>query len=150
MRTRYDIVKYPASVLAREAEDVYPSKDYFEGQLTRFRRACTLAQGVAVAAPQLGVPSQFFYYRFEGEEFLAVNPIIDEVSDELVTDTEACLSVPGRDFVAPRHEWITWSWDDPLTGLANYAKATGWKARIIQHEIDHLKGLCLPDRFPEA
>lgn len=150
MRNQYAIIKYPARVLAFKAEDVYPSASYFERMLTRFRRANQLAKGYAIAAPQLAISKSFFYYSHDGEEFIAVNPKIEETSKGTAVDEEACLSVPGKDFIVPRHEWIVWSWHDPITGNVMREKAFGLKARIIQHEVDHLDGLCLPDKFPEA
>lgn len=150
MKNQYSIIRYPARVLASKAEDVYVSASYFERMLIKFRRANQLAKGYAIAAPQLGIAQQFFYYNHGGEEFIAANPEIVRTSEEVVTDVEACLSVPGKDFTVPRYEWIEWSWDDPTDGVAKFGYASGLKARIIQHEIDHLNGLCLPDKFTEV
>ena len=149
MKDPFKIVKYPANVLATKCEDVDPRVLDFSKLRFRFQRACNRNDGVAVAAPQMGIPYRFFYYDYQGERFMALNPEICQRSEEMVTDRESCLSVPGRTYSVPRHEWIDWSWHTE-GGETLFSRASGWKARIIQHECDHLAGICLPDRFPEV
>lgn len=150
MRKPYEIVKYPAGVLSRKAEETPYSEEYFEKQLVRFRRANQLAKGVAIAAPQLGISKRFFYYFYEGEEFIAINPVVvNEVGFEHVTAREGCLSCLNKEYSAKRANHIVWS-HTTMEGKRVIQEVKGWKARIIQHELDHLDGLCLPDLFKEV
>jgi peptide deformylase len=114
------------------------------------------APGVGLAAPQVGVSQRVIVVEYaepaeEGEAenppklFVMVNPEILRKSAEMLTGTEACLSVPGYAGTVERHEWIT------VRGLNGRGrpvrvKAQGWLARIFQHEIDHLDGILYIDR----
>ena len=150
MKNQYAIAKYPARVLAHKAEDVHFSAAYFEKAMTRFRRANQIAKGVAVAAPQLGISQRFFYFCYDGEEFMAINPeLIGHVTLDKVTATEGCLSCPGKDYLAERANHLLWKYTNEA-GETVMEDVTGWKARIVTHELDHLDGICLPDKFPEA
>jgi peptide deformylase len=63
----------------------------------------------------------------------------------MVTDREACLSFPGISTPVTRHEEITVRYcipSAPNPELAVEATYKGWEARILQHEIDHLFGIC--------
>ncbi len=77
--------------------------------------------------------------------YVVVNPELVEASQEMVTGTEACLSVPGLVGDVERYQKIV------VKGLNRYGKpakvkAEGWLARIFQHEIDHLDGVLYTDR----
>lgn len=148
-RNSYSIIKYPARILATPAEDVFFDKDYFDKMMVRFRRANQLVDGYAIAAPQLGISKRFFYFNFEGEEFLAINPVVLSSPPAEEVATEGCLSIPGKEYVATRLTEINWTYRDHNGNFRDEC-ATGLKARIIQHEVDHLDGFCLPDRFIEA
>jgi peptide deformylase len=74
-----------------------------------------------------------------------VNPEIIQASEEKVSGTEGCLSIPGLVGDVDRHTKIV------VKGLNRFGKpikitAEGWLARIFQHEIDHLEGVVFPDR----
>ncbi len=91
-----------------------------------------------VAAPQIGVSARVFAYGVEDAIGHVVNPTID-VSAEQVDDEEACLSLPGLQFPTPRAARATVrgfdQYGEPLT-----VEGTGYLARALQHETDHLDG----------
>lgn len=145
----YSIIKYPSKILAMEAEECPLDLEYFAAALVRFRRANQLAKGYAIAAPQLGIFKRFFYYSHAGEEFLAINPRILSTSKEEEFETEGCLSVPGKEFIATRSSEIEWRYTDQ-NGVLHEETIGGLKARIVQHELDHLRGVCLPDLFQQV
>lgn len=91
-----------------------------------------------VAAPQIGVNAQVFVYDADGHRGHMINPTL-EVSDELQDDEEGCLSIPGLYFPTPRALHATAHGYDqhgePLT-----VTGSGFLARALQHETDHLRG----------
>lgn len=116
------------------------------------------APGVGLAAPQIGVGLRIFVYDYatdNGQERrgvvinpkLEIGPIADEPADE-DTEIEGCLSVPGERFPLKRAEWANVSGID-LNGESVNIEATGWFARIFQHEFDHLDGLLYVDKLAE-
>lgn len=98
-----------------------------------------------VAAPQIGVGFRVFVYDADGHLGHVVNPTI-EVSEERQDGEEACLSVPGLAFPTPRAMHATVhgldQHGDPLT-----VTGSGFLARALQHETDHLDGRLYLDRL---
>jgi len=107
------------------------------------------ADGVGLAAPQIGSSDQIFVVdtREEGERLCFINPSIIETSVDLVPHEEGCLSIPGvyRKIMRPR--CVTVQAQD-VNGKAFTLKADGLLARVIQHENDHLKGRLFIDNLP--
>lgn len=97
------------------------------------------ADGVGLAANQIGRRARLFVAEYEGRVFHAVNPTIVEWSDKLVTAVEGCLSIPGRQFEVARPEWVVLEGLTPA-GEPFRERFDGWWARIICHETDHLAG----------
>lgn len=91
-----------------------------------------------VAAPQIGVSARVFVYDADGHRGHLVNPTL-ELGDEQQDDDEGCLSVPGLYFPTSRAMHATAHGVDqhgqPLT-----ITGTGFLARALQHETDHLAG----------
>ncbi len=114
------------------------------------------AGGVGLAAPQLGLSLQLFVYAVvdpdsdvdgDDPELVAViNPALEPVAGELVYDWEGCLSIPDLRGLVPRYQEVRIHGLDragrPLDHLA-----TGYEARIAQHEYDHLNGVVFLDRM---
>jgi peptide deformylase len=107
------------------------------------------ANGLAVAAPQVGVLKRVFVYDMhEGEgPKVVVNPVIAGSSGEW-TYEEGCLSVPGLwwEIVRPKEVHVT---GVDLDGNDVSFEADEVFARMLQHEIDHLDGVLLLDRLDE-
>ncbi|AVT35154.1 peptide deformylase [Plantactinospora sp. BB1] len=91
-----------------------------------------------VAAPQIGISAQVFVYDADGHRGHLVNPTL-ELSAETQDDDEGCLSVPGLYFPTPRAMHATAhgfdQYGEPLT-----ITGSGFLARALQHETDHLHG----------
>jgi peptide deformylase len=105
------------------------------------------AEGVGLAAPQVGVRKRLFTYDLhEGDgPAVVINPEIVETSGEVLLD-EGCLSVPGFRFEIVRAERVTMRGLD-LDGREVLLEADDLMAHVIQHEIDHLDGVLLLDRL---
>ena len=105
-----------------------------------------LAEGVGLAAPQVGVRKRLFTYDLhEGEgPGVVINPEIVQSEGDVLSD-EGCLSVPGYRFEVVRAERVTMRGID-LDGNEIVLEGDDLLARMIQHEIDHLDGVLLLDR----
>jgi peptide deformylase len=119
------------------------------------------APGVGLAAPQVGVPLRIFVYEYTDADAVvhsgtAINPVLlispPPVADaDEDTDAEGCLSFPGERFPLVRSSTALLRAVD-LDNQPYEIEATGWLARIFQHEYDHLDGYLYIDRleFPYA
>jgi peptide deformylase len=102
------------------------------------------AQGVGLAAPQIGVSKRVAVIHV-GEDFLElINPEILEVKGEM-RGAEGCLSVPGMQGEVVRGRFVRVQAMD-RTGAVRVYEAEGLLARAFQHEIDHLDGVLFVDR----
>ena len=123
------------------------------------------APGVGLAAPQVGLPIQIAVIEDRAEyltgiapELLAererqavpflvlINPDIVEYSDETAEFFEGCLSVAGFSALVKRSRSVRVEYLDEH-GQPQRLQASGWFARILQHEIDHLNGRLYIDRM---
>ncbi len=107
------------------------------------------ADGVGLAAPQLGIPLQLFLWLPDpptGVARAVVNPMLEPESGELIYDWEGCLSIPSMRGLVPRHPAVRLRGLDP-TGEAVDTMARDLEARIVQHEYDHLNGVVFLDRM---
>jgi peptide deformylase len=75
-----------------------------------------------------------------------VNPRLEPVGDERVVAYEGCLSFKGFVMMVPRYRSVRVEALDEH-GTPRVIEATGWYARILQHEIDHLNGIVCCDRM---
>jgi peptide deformylase len=116
------------------------------------------AQGVGLAANQIGVDLRLFVYdcpdeqRGEWVRGVVVNPVLEttarpETMPDPEDDEEGCLSVPGEHFPTGRAEWarVTGVDVDGAPGVA--VEGRGFLARCLQHETDHLDGVIYIDRL---
>ena len=76
------------------------------------------------------------------------NPEVEPLGDETALGWEACLSVPGLAGEVPRHTAVRYR-GTSLTGEAIEREATGFHARVVQHECDHLDGVLYPQRMTD-
>ncbi|MFP3948524.1 MAG: peptide deformylase [Gemmatimonadota bacterium] len=113
------------------------------------------AEGIGLAAPQIGVALRVFVVDIPGEEteeggegFRAalVNPEIAALSEETEKAPEGCLSIPGLEGVVERPASVVMKGLDPA-GEPIRVEATGLVARALQHELDHLDGILFLDRL---
>jgi len=116
------------------------------------------APGVGLAAPQVGRSLRLIVMRIIADRASAatepvrtvalVNPEFEPLGEETELGWEGCLSVPDLRGVVPRWSRIAYSGWTP-DGLRIEAKAEGFQARILQHEIDHLNGVLYLDRMTD-
>jgi peptide deformylase len=115
------------------------------------------AGGVGLAAPQIFRSLRLFIFhvpetRAGGSENIPLtaifNPTITPLSDEQELGWEGCLSIPGLRAAIPRYTHISLSYTD-ANGKPQTETHTGFAARIIQHETDHLNGLLYTMRMKD-
>ena len=107
------------------------------------------ANGVGLAAPQVGVSSKLFVVKLPDKEpMVFINPEIIETSVETGPYEEGCLSIPGlyHDVIRPLR--VTVQAQD-AKGKPFTVNADGLLARVIQHENDHLYGKLYIDRLDD-
>jgi len=154
--TDYTIVKYPhPSLRAENVEVVLPDEQDSTMDLAKqMLNIMYAAQGVGLAAPQIGVNKRLMVYNPSGdskrwlEETILVNPKIVEFSDAKDEEIEGCLSFPDMQGEVVRSKWIKVEAMTPK-GRKIKKKFKGWEARIFQHEYDHLDGTVYTDRLSE-
>jgi peptide deformylase len=109
--------------------------------------------GVGLAAPQIGQSIRLLVAELEPDEkegqrgfkVMLCNPEIVKSSDEMASDYEGCLSIPGWVAEVPRHVSIVVK-GQSIEGKEVRIKAEDYFARVLQHEIDHLNGILFTDR----
>ena len=112
--------------------------------------------GAGLAAPQIGAPIQVVIFgvernpRYPDAEPVPytelVNPVLTPLSREQDEDWEGCLSVPGLRGLVPRLRHLRYEGFDP-SGQPIRREVTGFHARVVQHECDHLLGILYPMRM---
>jgi len=150
-----DIVTLPEPILRRKARKVSVFDKDLQALLDNMVETMRVAPGVGLAAPQVNVPLRAIVVEYgededEAEEapkklYLMLNPEIVQASDETETAVEACLSIPSLVGEVERFSQIVIKGQN-RKGKPMKVKASGWMARIFQHEIDHLDGVLFTDR----
>lgn len=116
------------------------------------------ADGVGLAAPQIGVDLQLAIFGFERNErypealavprTILLNPVITPLSKDMEEGWEGCLSVPGLRGAVSRYSMIRYDGID-AKGERIERSAEGFHARVVQHECDHLIGRLYPSRITD-
>ncbi|MER3403951.1 MAG: peptide deformylase [Chloroflexota bacterium] len=106
------------------------------------------ANGIGLAAPQVGVPLRVIVVEYEDTRLQLVNPEIIKVSEETDVAEEGCLSIPHYYGPVRRHSAVVVKGLN-RNGKEVRVKADGWVARVLQHEIDHLDGILFIDKLED-
>jgi peptide deformylase len=124
--------------------------------LVDLRDTMAAQNGAGLAAPQIGVPLEVVIFGFADNPRYPdaepvpytelVNPVLMPLSEVVEDGWEGCLSVPGLRGVVPRYTEIRYEGFDPA-GRPIRRDATGFHARVVQHECDHLLGILYPMRM---
>ena len=112
--------------------------------------------GAGLAAPQIGVSLQVVIFGFEKNQrypdadevpfTVLLNPQLMPLSEEKEDGWEGCLSVPGMRGMVPRYANLRYQGVDQY-GTAIDRTVSGFHARVVQHECDHLQGILYPMRI---
>lgn len=104
------------------------------------------ADGIGLAAPQIGKNIRVCVVEIDSVIRNFINPKITSFSREKIIFEEGCLSLPGELFPIERSEVITIRYVDE-TGANKKLKLRGLWAICLQHELDHLDGILICDRY---
>lgn len=117
------------------------------------------APGVGLAAPQVGVPLRIYTYSYVDDDDqpwrgVILNPELwmtplEPGDPDPDVEAEGCLSFPGERFPLRRSERVRVTGID-LDGSPVEIDVDGWRARIMQHEFDHLDGVLYVDRLSDG
>ena len=154
-----EIVKMPNAGLREKTKPVIKIDDNLQTLIDEMIETMREAQGVGLAAPQIGRNMRMAVIESlpkeddEGNEipdsrdlFVVINPEIVWHSNEIVSGIEGCLSIPGYLGEVDRSESIRVRALN-REGKKVKLKLNGWTARIFQHEIDHLDGVLFIDKL---
>ena len=151
------ITEYPMPVLRNPNANVTRFDDAFKQTCAEMMKIMYQADGVGLAATQVGIPERFFVYNPSGNadlgilERIVVNPRIFEYGRETVVEEEGCLSTRSEDCageVARARE--IWAEYQTVDGAVKRLKLRDFEARVFQHEYDHIEGVLHVDRLDAA
>ena len=145
------IRQYPDAALKLRARPVAEFGDDLRSLVERMKLLMHDANGIGLAATQVGVLQRLFVFQPSEDEVLAVvNPEIVERSEETEVADEGCLSIQGITVPVERSLEVTIVGRDENGADVRY-ELEGYGARCAQHETDHLDGVLMLDRTtPEA
>ena len=148
---------YGHPVLRKEAKDIDSSYPNLDELIDNMFETMYNAEGVGLAAPQVGLDDRLFVIDLspladeENPEYkdlkkVFINAHITSRSGDIASVEEGCLSIPGINESVPREDTIEIEYlDEKLE--AHKETFTGFTARVIQHEYDHIDGILFVDRI---
>lgn len=147
---------YGHPVLREIAEDVTPDYPDLKTLIANMFETMYTSEGVGLAAPQIGKsirlvvidadPVAESFPDCAGKKLVLINPEIEVLDGDKVTRAEGCLSLPGLSEDVKRVENIRLNWLDE-NFVEHEEVITGFLARIVQHECDHLEGMVYIDHI---
>jgi peptide deformylase len=140
------IRQYGDPALRLQAAEVEEFDDDLRRLVERMTSLMHDAQGVGLAATQVGILRRMFVFQ-PGEEGprAIVNPVVVELGEETATDEEGCLSLQGVRVPVERSTHVVLTGKDP-NGDDLRVELDEYAARVVQHELDHLDGVLIIDR----
>jgi peptide deformylase len=150
------IYTYGHPVLRKQTEEITAEFPELKNLVANMFETMYHADGIGLAAPQIGLAIRLLVidmapYMEEDPELGAfktvmINPEMLEMSEEEEEANEGCLSIPGINEKVSRPEWIKIRYFD-LDFNEHIVEFEGFKARVVQHEYDHLEGSLFTDHI---
>lgn len=145
------IATLPDPILRRKAHKITAFDQDLKKLIVDMIDTMREAPGVGLAAPQVSVSSRIVVVEYGEEEegqkkklYVVINPELTFPTPEKVVAVEGCLSVPGLVGEVERYQDVLVRGFN-RQGKPIKIKASGWLARIFQHEVDHLDGVVYTD-----
>lgn len=140
---------YGHPVLRKKSEPLAPGHEGLEKLIADMYETMYASEGVGLAAPQVGLnirmvvidasPMGEAFPECEGRKMTLINPEIEVLDGDKESRNEGCLSLPGLSESVSRTEHIRLRWLD-ADFQPHEEEISGFLARIVQHECDHLEG----------
>lgn len=138
-----DLAKLDEQGRAEEIDIKKENKEMRE-IITFIKRTMRKNNLVSLSAPAIGYNKRIFCVDFSDKEIKTfINPLVTNLSGLELT-REVCSSIPGKEFIRPRHSTIDIIYTNPQ-GIIKSNQFKGLAATVIQHELDHLDGITLAD-----
>lgn len=147
---------YGHPVLRRVSEALTEDYEGLGELVEQMYEAMYESEGVGLAAPQIGRnirlvvidadPVAESFPECAGRKMTLINPVVEVLDGDKVSRAEGCLSLPGISENVPRVEHIRLSWLD-TDFKPHTEEISGFLARIVQHECDHLEGKVFVDHI---
>ena len=142
--TILDVVLHPNPILRQYTTDVTQFDDNLKKLIQNMFQTMDSQKGVGLAAPQVGILDSLLVVSHEQHRFCLINPkILESFGSEW--GEEGCLSIPGIRLNVERFTFVKVQAQDE-EGNTIEVEANGFISRIIQHEMDHLKGVLIVDK----
>jgi peptide deformylase len=147
-------------LLVRAAEVADPTAPEIRQLVEDMIETMDDAPGTGLAAPQVHVPLRLVVFRVGGHRAtgapddqpepltVLINPILEPQGDEMAVDWEGCLSVPDMMGAVPRYTRLRYRGVNH-EGQPIDRTVSGFHARVVQHECDHLDGILYPQRIKD-
>ena len=147
---------YGHPVLRQTAKDITPDYPELKKLIDDMFETMYHSEGVGLAAPQVGLRARIVvidadpvgeaFEECKGRKMVLINPEVEVLDGETVSRAEGCLSLPGISEDVKRTEHIRLKWLDE-NFEAHDEEISGFLARIVQHECDHLEGKVFIDHL---
>lgn len=135
------VIHFPHPVLMARCGEVTRVDAQLREWISQMQALVATHEGLGLAANQVGLPYRIFVTQDE----VYINPVIKNMTGGWTEHVEGCLSLPGVHINVKRHKKVKLQAYN-LAGEEINATLTGMKARVIQHEVDHLDGLMFFNR----
>jgi len=139
------IRQYGDTALRMKAREVQAFDEDLERLVERMTTLMHEANGVGLAATQVGVLRRLFVFVDGDEDRVVVNPVLTKTSEETEVDDEGCLSLRGVLVPVERPTTVTIEGVD-AKGEPVSLELEAQSSRVVQHELDHLDGVLIIDR----
>ncbi len=138
-----------APILRTKTKPVVKVTKEIQKILKDMQATTVAADGLGIAAPQIGRTERLCIVSIGGKLMPMVNPLITQRSEEQEYAEEGCLSLPGIWVQVPRSTSIRVTYLDGK-GTEQERMFSAMDARVIQHEVDHLDGKLIVDYGPHG
>lgn len=159
--TEYALIYVPDPALRAQSQPIAAFGAELRELVDNMTRVMREEKGVGLAAPQLGILRRVIVLEVaqalerDGQFIdsvpltVLINPEITPVGNEKAEGWEGCLSIPGHRGYVERWQHIAYTAQE-INGQLVQGRASGFHARIIQHEVDHLNGILYTDRTDQV
>ncbi len=147
----YKLAYYGRDVLKTRAKEVEKIDQSVIDLIDAMFQVMHRERGIGLAAPQIALSTRIIVVDlgvYKGPALALINPVIEQLSENLVPYEEGCLSVPGimKEIIRPELALVKGVTPE---GKQVRIEANGLLSRVLQHEIDHLNGILFIDRIEE-